>query len=286
MYAAVFVAHTSLTVVYCRRAFYMYIVSFTALLEMLGYYFRIAAVENYSLSTIILTILFILVPPIFLAIVNYEVVSRLMKASDATVWCLRHNTILRTFLALDILCFLVQCTSAPLMLSNDVAKIKMGSDVILGGLVLQFAVFSLFVGAALKAARHPRLNTPSVPPTVKRALGLCLLTIGLLLLRNGYRVYEYVQQYVHADDRATTVVTNYEWQFYAFEFAPVFLAHVVFAVFNFGWLLPSDKELAAAMQSATSTAAAAVAADCAPAASAVAPAPQGRVSRVQSSDAV
>ena len=58
-----------------------------------------------------------------------------------------------------------------------------GSNVILGGLVLQFGVFSLFVLTAALVSRHPKLNGPAAPVIVRQSLGLCLLTIILLLLR-------------------------------------------------------------------------------------------------------
>ena len=85
----------------------------------------------YSLTTVILTVLLLLVPPIALAVVNYELLGKLMKAAGAKVGCLRSYSISRTFLALDVLCFFVQCASAQLMLSNDPVKIKQVRVVIL-----------------------------------------------------------------------------------------------------------------------------------------------------------
>ena len=74
-------------------------------------------------------------------------------------------------------------------------------------------------------------------------------TLLALTCRNGFRLYEYSMQYVRADERATQVILNEEWQFYVFEFIPVYLVHVIFCVWNFGWLLPSDEVLAASLAS-------------------------------------
>ena len=277
MYFVLAIVHTVLTIKYTSRSWWLFIPTGTGIAEGLGYLFRVFSVEGkspacahpwahaftapivcrcarrplssapaaFSLTTIILTVLLLLVPPIALAVVNYELLGRLMKASGAHVGCLRSASITRTFLALDILCFFVQCSSAQLLLSNDPVKIKEGSNIILGGLCLQFFVFSMFVVTALLVMRHPRLR--NAPPNVQFALTLCLVTILLLLLRNGFRLYEYAQSYVHADDRLTKLVLNQEWEFYVFEFTPVYLVHLIFCIWNFGWILPGDAELAASL---------------------------------------
>jgi hypothetical protein len=255
LFFALAIVHTGLTLrfVNLRSYWWMLIPSITGIFEGLGYLFRVLAANEWTLANLMCTILFLLVPPIALAIVNYELLGKVMRVADVQVGCLSSTSITRTFLTLDIACFIIQCCSAPLMLSGEPAKIREGTDIILAGLALQFAVFSAFVVASLLVMYHPKLAADAVPKNISFSLRLCLITIMLMLLRNAFRLYEYAWAYSESSKRRTSIVEHEEVSFYFLEFVPIFAVHVVFAVWNFGWLLPSDEELRAQLKGPVSS---------------------------------
>lgn len=75
----------------------------------------------------------LLVPPIILAVVNYKVVGKVMKASGVKVLCMTDKSITRIFLSLDLLCFLIQCGAAPLLIADDAKSKDAGSNIVLTG---------------------------------------------------------------------------------------------------------------------------------------------------------
>lgn len=240
LYFLVFLYNTAWTSTYTKNASFMYIVSLTALAEALGYLFRVISANSYTLGNFLATLLLILLPPIFLLIVNYTTLARLMRSVNASFGCLTPNNITRTFLTLDILCFVLQVLASPLLLSNDPAQIKSGQNVILAGLVLQLALFLWFFALTWKVAALPAFDSPHTPIGDKLALNVCLTTVALLLLRNAYKVYEYAEGTAQRDARATTVITKSEVTFYILEFLPVFIAHLIFMFRNPGWLLGGE----------------------------------------------
>lgn len=230
----------------------MYLATLTAAAETLGYYYRVLICQHAPFATIgevIASFVLLLVPPIILAVINYEVIGKVMKGANVRVGCMSHTNITRTFLLLDVLCFLVQCGAVPLLLDKEnPGKRDDGSKIVISGLVLQFIVFAAFVYVSLSVIRKPQLNTASTPKVIKKVVQVCLTTIFILLVRNGYRVFEYANTYYQNHAHPEVTPTNYEWEMYIFEFVPVWAVHAAFAFYNFGWMLPSDVEMAAMLQ--------------------------------------
>ena len=56
-----------------------------------------------------------------------------MRAANIKVGCLASRHITRTFLSLDVLCFLIQCGAAPLMIQDSQSTRDAGSKIILSG---------------------------------------------------------------------------------------------------------------------------------------------------------
>ena len=252
-YLIVAALHHAFTLRYARKIWWCYLPVITGIGEAVGYIFRVRAVESQELGPMIITTLFLLIPPILLAVVDYEVVAKLLKATGKTIGWINHRNLSRTFVLLDVLCFCIQASSAPLMLSKDPSKQDQGSRIILGGLCFQFLVFVSFVGVAWKVMRLPQLAHADKLPAVKRCLNICIWTILIMLLRNAYRLYEYSLQFAERDRRKTEVILRHEWELYVFEFAPIWAVHVVFLVYNFGWMLPDDKTLAELITGEAST---------------------------------
>jgi hypothetical protein len=120
-----------------------------------------------------------------------------------------------------------------------------GYNVILLGLLLQFCVFCSFAAVAVLVWRKPEFRRADLPTPAVRVFQLCLFTIGVLLLRNIWRVYDYGLGLHNFTARQSHPIEGHEWQTYVFDFALVWLVHATFTVFNFGWMLPPDAQLPA-----------------------------------------
>lgn len=256
LYSAVAAVHLALNVASprARRIWWMYLPVLTAGMEAVGYYYRVVSAEHVTadpvtrrpkanLGEVIASFVLTLVPPIILAVVNYEVVGKVMRAAGVSVGWLDASRVTRTFLLLDILSFVIQCGAVPLLTSGDPDKADNGSKIVLTGLVLQFALFAAFVWVSLTVRALPAVQKAGA--LVRDVVFVCLLTIFMLLVRNGYRLYEYSRSYAFHHDFPGKFMDNSEAEFYALELGPVWAVHVIFAVFNFGRMLPGDDELAA-----------------------------------------
>ena len=88
---------------------FMHILFVTALSEAYGYVLRISTTEATSkVLPFIGSTLLILLSPIFIALVNYIVVGKLMEAHDIDMWCFKAERLSKLFLASDAACILFQ----------------------------------------------------------------------------------------------------------------------------------------------------------------------------------
>ena len=97
---------TIVSIVQCyrfRSSCYMWTVPVMAFVETAGYGLRMAVAQKWSVPLYVNSQLFLLLAPIALAVVNYIVVGRIMRAVGRNVGWLKPNFIARLFLASDIL---------------------------------------------------------------------------------------------------------------------------------------------------------------------------------------
>jgi hypothetical protein len=234
--------HTPLTYMYARKAKYMYLITLTALMESFGYLTRILTLDEKTLDLIMVTNLLLVVPPIIFAVVNYKIIGKLLSAVNKNVWCVKAAFITRLFLLGDIICFIVQSAGASLLFVEDVKIQKNGGIIILLGLALQFGLFFVFAICTLKAWTFPEYSDKSTPMNVKRIFYVCFSTIGLLFIRNAYRIYEFERTLYKIEHFLEEASVTEEWEFYVFEFTPVFLCHIIYTVYNFGWIMGDEEE--------------------------------------------
>ena len=109
-------------------------------------------------------------------------------------------------------------------------------QIVISGLALQLAVFLMFIGVASLV-----LWLPQYRHNFHFSTGLVFftlfITIALLLLRNSYRLYEFVTEMQAIQNPAP--IELLEWQFYAFDAIPVLASTCLFTLFHFGLTLPS-----------------------------------------------
>jgi hypothetical protein len=212
---------------------FMYIIPATGLLEVVGYLTRLLTITEQTLMPYVISSLFILIAPIFLALVNYIVASRLLhvvgKPVKVAYWYLRPEIIARFFFYSDLTCFVIQCTGGGMLAITDETIVTIGSDIMLFGLGIQLMFFSAFIYVFHIISTDPEYGLRDVPSLKQVFIGV-RITIGLVFMRNVYRVIEYA--FGFAGPVAAT-----QWTFYVFESTVITFAFCFYCIFHFGRLL-------------------------------------------------
>jgi len=231
LFAALVLPLMILTFVYGGR--FMYIVAATSAIESLGYGLRILATQEQALGPFIGSTLLLLMAPIALALVNYIVVARLVKAMGKPVpvcgIALKPSQISKLFLTSDVVCFFVQAAGGGLLSIGTEDMNQVGTAVVLTGLAIQLSFFFAFCWIVYCLRTRDEFELKFIPSLRPVFTGL-VITISLLLVRNVYRVVEF------SSGISGYVAVN-EWVFNIFETLPIFLAVVAYAMFHFGRLL-------------------------------------------------
>lgn len=183
---------------------YMWILPFTGVLELLGYWLKAdAAITKDTFGRFVPSVLFLLMSPIFLALINYTVIGRLLRASGQRIGCLSPRWVTRMFLLSDVLTFFVQGGGGGMLAIQSDAAQAAGQAIVLVGLAIQIAFFTAFVCTIHAVGTQPRFGVVQLP-SLRPVLHCLYVTIGLLFIRNIYRLVEF------ASGIESPVVTN-EW---------------------------------------------------------------------------
>jgi len=244
-----------LNAVYSRRtgnpAKYMHLITFTGLMEVVGYALRIYAslcedVSCLNTNAFIVTTVAILIAPIFLATVNYVVVGKLLKATGKSVLCIKASHATCFFLTADILCFLIQCSAAALLTSKNPSQQDQGKSIVLLGLGLQLFFFTGFAFIALYMAFSKKFSMMTNQTLRPVFIGL-FVSIICLYIRNVYRCVEFASGY-------NSDLVKHELIFFLLETLPILVAFGAYIYYHFGRDLPSDAELPLAVKTPASKA--------------------------------
>ena len=244
---SVFALYGALTVVNLVRTLrlrrpasgFLYAITVTGIMEMVGYGTRVLAVQKKSFNVLVVTQLFIILPPIALAVVNYAMAGALLRGSGRSMGPLKAEHVARAFFTSDVLCLFIQGAGGAQM--SKVSTVKQGMRVILFGLALQLLFYMAFLLVALRLRLDPAFGMARVRNgnALKR---LMHGTIALLFLRNFYRVVEFA-----SSDKPDSFVASSEKLFYCLEALPILLVMLAYTIWHPAALLPDDAELAASM---------------------------------------
>jgi len=220
-----------------NKAKYMYLIPIVGFMEALGYYMRIQTTKSLNLTSYITATCLILIAPILLAGVNYVIVGKLLQASGKSMLCIKPRHATCFFIAADVLCFVIQCGAAGLLVQKNQQMQDIGTDTVLFGLFLQLVFFTAYEVISLYLAfskEFAMMKIPSLRPVFK---GLFLTSI-CIYVRNVFRFVEFAAGR-HSD------INKYELVFFGFETIPIDLACFFYCLYHFGRLLVCDKDLPA-----------------------------------------
>ena len=218
MILLIVVSIISLTVTLWTRCWFMLLVPITGFLIAFGYYCRICMISNPKIVYFAVMQILLIVPPLLLAAANYECLGQALRGD---------NYIPIAFIAFDIICLAIQLFGGSLLTSKDPVKLKLGINAILVGIVLATIANVAFIGILIY------MNSKM---SLKYELLIALYaTMSLLLLRNVYRLIEFLQSKQTRD--GSGFLASHEMYMYLFDFSTVFVCLIIFTVLHYGFYL-------------------------------------------------
>ncbi|KAJ9503407.1 hypothetical protein H2202_001561 [Exophiala xenobiotica] len=205
------------------------------LISTCGWTVRIASIHHdSSIPLYAISASYIVISPIFVCATLYLLLTRLIRTTlpdgpdDRFFFRISPDWLGRVFITSDILSFLTQCSGSGIASSgNWEGDLKdIGTNVLLVGLVLQLATFTIFmVVLARFVKRVQKLQETGFNPCVKKVILGMWIASFFVQVRSIYRVVEFalgIKGYPF----------NHEWCLYVLEGTPMFCALVVLAWYH------------------------------------------------------
>ncbi|KAL3478486.1 RTA1 like protein-domain-containing protein [Aspergillus californicus] len=184
------------------RTWFMIPFAIGGVMETIGYVGRLlSSIESpdFTKGPYIMQSALILIAPAFLAASIYMVLGRIIAMLDAEKCSfipLRFLT--KVFVTGDVLSFLMQASGAGIMVKDDDSA-QMGENIIVGGLFVQIAFFTVFVITAaifeIRMARRRVVVSNELRHIWRRQMTALCFTSILILIRSIVRVVEYILGY-------------------------------------------------------------------------------------------
>lgn len=216
------------------RALYLFLIRVPSV-ELVGYAARATARDQTEkLMPYVIQSTFILVAPALFAASVYMVLARVIRSVGAeSLSIVPLKWLTKIFVSGDILSFVVQASGAGVLVTAD--SMKMGENIILGGLFVQIIMFGLFATTAamfhVRIRRQPSAASLDEKSTWKSTMLMLYVVSALIMVRSIFRVVEYIMGYDGYPLRN-------EWTLYVFDAVLMFGVVVAFA-----WRFPGNFRL-------------------------------------------
>ncbi|KAH7009168.1 RTA1 like protein-domain-containing protein [Macrophomina phaseolina] len=194
--------------------------------EVIGFAVR-AACTNATAELIpyIIQSVFILLGPVLFAASVYMALARLIRSVGAEKYSLiRIAWVTKTFVAGDIVSFLVQGQGSGLMATEGMADIAKG--IVIGGLLIQIFVFGFFIVTSVVFEKRMKRAPTSEAPYTHHLYPLYAVS-WLIMLRSVFRVIEF------AMGQKGYLLAN-EWPLFVFDAVPMVSVMVIWGVWHPG----------------------------------------------------
>ncbi|KAJ2964755.1 hypothetical protein NQZ79_g274 [Umbelopsis isabellina] len=170
---------------------YMHTVTVTAFCEAAGYYLRIYSGQNTgNLSAYIPTALFLLLPPLVLAVASYRTLAHIMRMANINTGRKAVKVIENAFLYLDIIAFFTQAAGSGMLAIQRMANT--GNKIAIAGMAISCLNFLVFASVIVIIHRATVRESPDVYRMHVRPLFLALyINIVCLNIRSIYRLVEF-----------------------------------------------------------------------------------------------
>lgn len=212
---------------------FLWILVGATLAECISYIAREIAIHNVTKVTYIIMLLFVLLTPNAIALVNYMAVGKICTYAEFTSTWFKPYYIPRFFFIADIFCFAIQGFAGGLLASNNTDSMKLGADVFTVGVILQLVFIGAFCFVTYWCDRKLKREQPDKHQLCQKAFITLYVTILLLTIRTIYRTVEYKTGY-------DGVVATTEWIYYAFDTLPIFICFMFYTWLHLGQYLPVE----------------------------------------------
>ncbi|KAI8650077.1 hypothetical protein LRP88_14838 [Fusarium phalaenopsidis] len=205
--------------------------------EIIGYAARAVAYNSTgALMPYVLQSALLLLAPILFAASLYMTLARVVRAvKGAPFSIIAPRWLTRIFVFGDVFSFIVQASGAGLRVqagNNPDIDPNLGSNIIVGGLIFQIAIFGVFIATALifnsRFRRHVAGGADVYDVPWQESLNMLYVTSMMIMVRNIFRVVEYA---MGSDGYLLSV----EWGVYVFDAALMTLTMAWFF-----WRYPSQ----------------------------------------------
>ncbi|KGO70835.1 RTA-like protein [Penicillium expansum] len=207
--------------------------SIGGLFEVIGYAARVAA-HNSTDSVIVFAIqnVFLLLGPTLFAASVYMTLARIICSVHAEKHSLvRIKWLTKIFVMGDVVSFLVQGGASGLMATGN--NQKMGSNIVVAGLVIQVIMFGLFIVTSIvfevRMRRSPPAEAFDEGINWMRHLRTLYAVSALILVRSIFRVVEYA---AGNDGYPLT----HEWMLYVFDSVLMIISMLIWGIWHPGTL--------------------------------------------------
>ncbi|RDW79828.1 hypothetical protein BP6252_04466 [Coleophoma cylindrospora] len=214
-----------------HRTWYFIPLLVGGIFEVVGYGARGASsaqMLNLTLAPYVIQTLLLLVAPALLAATIYMILGRIIMSVDGeSLSLVKKRWLTKIFVTSDVLSFFIQLGGGGLMASSDASSAKLGSHLILGGLLLQIIIFGFFIAVSLvfhlrlRAMPTSQSHNPSLP--WKKFLYVVYSTCALIMIRSIVRVAEFIGGF---DGR----ILKHEVYLYVFDAVPMAAVMVIFNI--------------------------------------------------------
>ncbi|KAL8735346.1 MAG: hypothetical protein Q9166_000891 [cf. Caloplaca sp. 2 TL-2023] len=193
-----------------------------------------------SLGAYIVQSIFVLVAPALFAATIYMTLGRLIRVTHAEAYSVvRVTWLTKLFVCGDIFTFFIQGGGGGIMASHDPDKVKMGENIILGGLFLQIILFALFIVVSIvfhvRLRKQPTQESYSAHLKWQKMLMVLYAVSAVIMVRNIFRVVEYISG-------RDGPLLRVEWPIYVFD-ALLMAATMVIWFFGYPTMIRPGKAL-------------------------------------------
>ncbi|KAH6670748.1 RTA1 like protein-domain-containing protein [Halenospora varia] len=228
-----------------RRTWYFIPFVLGGIFETIGYVARAVNAKqspDWSTGPYAIQSLMVLLAPTLMAASIYMVLSRIIILTDGESHSIiKSKWLTATFVTGDVISFLAQSAGGGMLVkAKTKSDVKLGQNIITGGLGIQVLFFGFFIIVAaifhmrIRAAPSRRSQTINVP--WQQYLIILYVASTFIMIRSVFRIAEYVMG-------SDGVLLSHEYYLYIFDATLMWLTMVLFNVRHPCHIIPNKHEM-------------------------------------------
>ncbi|KAH8766196.1 RTA1 like protein-domain-containing protein [Diaporthe sp. PMI_573] len=227
-----------------KRTWYFIPFILGCLFEVIGYLGRAMSSNespNFTKNPYIIQSILLLLGPTLFAASIYMILGRLVVLLEAESYSMiRPRWLTKVFVLGDVLSFFAQGGGGGMLTQAKSADdVKMGENIIIGGLFIQIIFFGFFMIVALvfhrRISNRPTRAAMMIDAPWKQLVYVLYISSGLIMIRSVYRVAEYVTG-------SEGVLMSKEFYLYCLDALPMLLVALSYNYFHPGQVINNKSQ--------------------------------------------